>query len=541
MYQVEGDLPERPSSQSGSCAVSGYAGPEAVYVLESPMDGAVEIRLEGDDPLLYVRTDCEDPTTEVVCNDDFEGPNSTVFLRVSAGTTYYLFADVFSEDAVSPFVLTVDTDPAPPKNHIPDGVWEAPMYGIVLTSEDDVIEWFEISDLSCFLWMDGLIHNFGSIITDADLTDEGKLALFLSGGLVPVVLDSADALPALCADGGTPMAGDDAYERDPLLLYDIFTTTFRDHYPFFDERAVDWDSITESYRGAVTSDISDEALFDVFAEMIQPLGDYHVYIDNGETSVEAGVPPAIEMLLAEFEAQGGDDFFEYFWEQITLMAENAFSYLIDDVSGDPETFAWGHLADDVGYLRIIEFDEYTDVFTAALEAALDDLSDTETLVIDIRINFGGGDHLGLITAGHFTDIPVDALKVNVRFKDDVTGFQTVGIDPLGERYPGQVVVMTSENTPSAAEVFTLMMKALPQVTLFGENTMGIIGSRMHRLLPNGWTFGVTKEIIRTSDGELFEATGVPPDAPATPMIAPLDDRLMGIDVGMEALLSWLGI
>ena len=539
VYQVAAEMPERPSEHSGRCSMSGAPGPEMVYIMESPMDGPVEIRLEGDDPLLYIRRGCDDPAAEVACNDDYEGTNSAVYLNVSAGETYYLFADVFSEDDVAPFVLTIDTDPPPPTIQIPDGAWEAPALGIGLTAEDDNIEWFEITDTSCYLWMAGLIQNFEGIIEGAEVTTDGDLALSLSGGLVPDVLSPVDALPELCADGGMPMAGDDDYERDPMQIFDLFTTTFRSHYPFFEKRGIDWDALTDEYRCAVTDDISDEDLFDLLAEMIQPLDDYHVYIENDNTSVESGTPPAIEMFLKEFETSGEDDFFEYLWEQLELLAENSYGYLMDDPEGDPEVFAWGRLADDVGYLRITEFDGYDDEFAAAVEWALDDLADTEILVIDVRINFGGGDHLGLLTAGHFTDTPVDAMTINLRYKDEVTESQTVQILPVTERYNGQIVVMTSDSTPSAGETFVLMMRALPQVTLFGESTMGIFASRIGRMLPNGWTFGVPKRITKDMDGDVFEVSGIPPDVPSTPMLTPLEERLMGVDLGLEALIDWL--
>ena len=134
---------------------------------------------------------------------------------------------------------------------------------------------------------------------------------------------------------------------------------------------------------------------------------------------------------------------------------------------------------------------------------------------------------------------VDVLRKSARAGGGETTPVTVGIDPMGERYSGRIILMTSGGTVSAGEIFAISMRALPQVTIFGQPTMGILSDILGRTLPNGWQIGMSNEIYRTMDNELFESTGVPVDVAIDPVLSFRDDRLSGVDVGMEALLRWL--
>ena len=49
------------------------------------------------DPLISLRAECDDPRTELECNDDFSGLLSRVEARVEPGT-YYLFVEGFDGD-----------------------------------------------------------------------------------------------------------------------------------------------------------------------------------------------------------------------------------------------------------------------------------------------------------------------------------------------------------------------------------------------------------------------------------------------------------
>ena len=112
------------------------------------------------------------------------------------------------------------------------------------------------------------------------------------------------------------------------------------------------------------------------------------------------------------------------------------------------------------------------------------------------------------------------------------------LKPRGDfQYLAPVFVLTSNQTASAAEVFTLAMRALPQVTLVGESTQGGLSDQLDKQLSNGWPASVANEYYLTPQGESFEATGIPVDLEILQLSRAA--RLAGVDAGIEAVINLL--
>jgi C-terminal processing protease CtpA/Prc len=97
------------------------------------------------------------------------------------------------------------------------------------------------------------------------------------------------------------------------------------------------------------------------------------------------------------------------------------------------------------------------------------------------------------------------------------------------------VVLTSIVTSSAAEVFTLFMRQLPQVKTLGETTNGIFSTALPKELPNGWLLTLSNEVASDAGGRVYEKTGIPAS-----IEAPFPDkahREAGIDPGIEKALE----
>ncbi|MBX2797385.1 MAG: winged helix-turn-helix domain-containing protein, partial [Myxococcales bacterium] len=100
---------------------------------------------------------------------------------------------------------------------------------------------------------------------------------------------------------------------------------------------------------------------------------------------------------------------------------------------------------------------------------------------------------------------------------------TLTTDPVDAcAFDGPVAVLTDTFTASAAEVFTLAMRAQPGVTIVGEPSMGAFSDGVNRELPNGWVYGIAIGDWRDGNDVSFEGQGVPVD------VAALDD---GADLG----------
>ena len=153
-------------------------------------------------------------------------------------------------------------------------------------------------------------------------------------------------------------------------------------------------------------------------------------------------------------------------------------------------------------------------------------------------NGGGHDAVALAIASRFAGTRRVFGSKRAFENGHRTTQQDLIVEPAdGPRYQGRVAVLTSSETASAAEVLTLAMRSLPQVTLVGEATMGIFSDELFRSLPNGWEFSLSNEIYLAPNDELFEATGVPPDV-FSPFLS-LEDHKNGVDSVIEAAIAAL--
>jgi carboxyl-terminal processing protease len=56
-----------------------------------------------------------------------------------------------------------------------------------------------------------------------------------------------------------------------------------------------------------------------------------------------------------------------------------------------------------------------------------------------------------------------------------------------------------------------MLRAFPHVTHVGQRTRGYLSGILNKPLPASLAVSVTSQIIRTPDGESYEARGIPPE------------------------------
>jgi len=138
-------------------------------------------------------------------------------------------------------------------------------------------------------------------------------------------------------------------------------------------------------------------------------------------------------------------------------------------------------------------------------------------VIDVRLNHGGDDQLGIEIATRLTHRKYMAYSKAAR--NSLTGplhftaaQETWVVPSKGPHFHGDVVLLMGPDTVSAGETFTMaLLGREPQVSRVGLNTQGVFSDVLNRRLPNGWGFRLPNEVYRTSDGATFDRVGVPPD------------------------------
>ena len=187
---------------------------------------------------------------------------------------------------------------------------------------------------------------------------------------------------------------------------------------------------------------------------------------------------------------------------------------------------WGFAAPRVGYLNVLTMGGFVATSDeapplewelAALEPVLDKamtaFAAADVVIVDVSNNRGGHDGVARAIAERFTDRRRHAYSKWARGAKDVPPQEFFLTPTSRPAFHGPVFLVTSDITVSAGEVFTLAMRALPQVVHVGTTTRGCFSDVLVKPLPNGWTVHLSNEHYTDAKGQDHEARGVPPQRP----------------------------
>lgn len=151
---------------------------------------------------------------------------------------------------------------------------------------------------------------------------------------------------------------------------------------------------------------------------------------------------------------------------------------------------------------------------AAAVEAIEGLRHKEAIIVDVRPNSGGDEHIAQQVAGCFTDRAVDYAKSLTLDPEtgEFTRYHTRTLRPNldCEPYAGQVIVLTGPQVMSSNEAFLLMMRAAG-ATLLGAPSYGSSGNPKPYELDNGLVLYVPQWQSMDLDGRLVEGNGIAPD------------------------------
>jgi len=199
---------------------------------------------------------------------------------------------------------------------------------------------------------------------------------------------------------------------------------------------------------------------------------------------------------------------------------------VDDLTQAANTgLLYGWAAPGIGYVYLAHLDTSGGFNTTAKDQA--DIGFAEIarafsaargIILDARYTPGGADDVALTYARFFTDRPLPVLTTTIREGQGFSQPTQITLDPRGASHLHQpTIILTSGFTAGAADVFTLIMRELPQVTLMGTHTSGAQSAVLSFSLPNGWQLGLPHRHTRDAQGAAFAKTGITPD-----MIVPVD-------------------
>lgn len=395
-----------------------------------------------------------------------------------------------------------------------DGIWRMDGYGTVLSIRNGTFQEYQTTAVSCLKGDSARRTGPGTYATPDGTVLTVRTRRGGDRGLVRVEGSVGDRnlrripeLPDPCARPAS---------KGPLAVFDVFWQSFEENYPFFSAKGIDWHAVRDRYRPTVHAETTRDELYAVFSEMVAPLHDSHVAVQDGDRVFARGRPGTV-MPTPELDTK----------VKTFIVAhdlKNARN-LQDFANG---RIAYADLPGGQGYLRISGFGGYAagGAPYAAQLAELDRTLDTvlsqertqrlKGLVIDLRINGGGSDALGIHIAERLTDTPY--LAYSKRARNDPadptrhTRPQPVYVTPAqGPRYTGPIAVLTGGSTVSAGETFTQALMDRPGRTVrIGQPTQGVFSDVMQRGLPNGMSAWLPNEEFLTRSGRTFDGTGIPP-------------------------------
>lgn len=191
-----------------------------------------------------------------------------------------------------------------------------------------------------------------------------------------------------------------------------------------------------------------------------------------------------------------------------------------------KTVEYEKLSNDIGYIRITEFDEPTSKqYIDAINSL--EKSKVKGLIVDLRDNGGG-----------YLDSVLEMLDRMIK-----SGTLVSSIDKNGEKqefktrttasYNKPVIILVNEFTASASELYSAAMRELNGAILIGTNTFGkgIVQSTFK--LSDGSAIKLTTSKYYTPKGINFHDKGLKPDIEIKPDKNYLKIKMSGKEVSKE--------
>ena len=379
----------------------------------------------------------------------------------------------------------------------------------------------------------------------------------------------------LSPQGFGPVAAENnrATREERLAVFDDVWSTINQRYYDRNFQGLDWQAQRANYRDLAANAETNRELYSVLRRMISSLNDSHTRVFAPEerfdwwrprfttigisVSEVGGAPVVVQVEPGSAPHRAGirvGDVIETVDAQPVLRVIErrlgnsiasstgasrlrAFSSVLDGVPESPAELTWRTRDDKVkagrfqrywqqrelgvrtranGGVGVVEMDAFTRNVAEALTIALKkDLRDARALILDFRRN-GGGDAEAMIDVasafltsglnmGQFTDRFGYSYSIATRTKSPF-------IAQVIEQTRVPVIILSSERTSSAAEIFIAAFKSAGRARIIGTETCGcVLAIRQRHTLPDGGILDVSEMDYQTATADRLEKQGIKPD------------------------------
>jgi len=408
-----------------------------------------------------------------------------------------------------------------------NGTWKSVGSGWLLHIQDSTkYAFYDLTSISCLPNRKGSLDELTSSLTLENDT------LSLRKGVITYKFTSAPSLPTICTETVSEA-------RDPIYNFEVFAETVSKHYAFMQLNEIDWSKLYAQQKAKLSPNSTEAELYLVIEETLEILKDNHAYLEADE-----GVYEILEKMEERTPEEEETTLPEYGDFQVAAMV--AKHHLQEELTRDSWLIQWGKMKDDIGYIQVkamwlyadldipkslIEEVGYVDAYVetfhqmyegdyieqevegvrSIMDTVMQDLAQMQALVIDVRFNGGGQDAVSYEILSRFIPTQTQIATQKLYYENQFTPTSPLYIEGRKDAYTRPVYVLTSPQTGSAAESFSIATLSIPHIQRIGSATSGAMSTALEKTLPNGWSFAISNEIYMDNQGKCYENQGIPVD------------------------------
>ena len=407
-----------------------------------------------------------------------------------------------------------------------NGIWESIGHGQILEIKNNTdYAFYDITSISC---LPSRKSNLEEIANSLVLEND---TLRLLQGYITYKFTRVGNLPKLCQ---TSLENEKA--KDPLYNFEVFMETVKEHYAFLELNEIDWDKLYRNQKGKLTATSTSVDLYLTIEETFEKLNDNHAFLEATDDVYDELEKQSVKENTTEEKLPEYGDM-----PVAKMVAEH---YLQEEMTKDSWLIQWGKMEDNIGYIQLkamwlfadldlsqtlIDSIGFVDAFVTMrskmyegsymekevegvskiMDRVMNDLADSKSIIIDVRFNGGGQDVVGFEILSRFNSKKIQIANDKFRYGNKHTPPLPIYLEGTKNAYTKPVYLLTSPQTGSAAESFSMATISMTNVKRIGSSTEGAMSTTLDKKLPNGWDFCVSNEIYEDSEGKSYENVGIP--------------------------------
>jgi hypothetical protein len=402
-----------------------------------------------------------------------------------------------------------------------ESIWRSHGYGYVFHTLDAETIVYDVTKKHC-IKNTAITDDFSQSTFDDQTTTINENTRQLDfGGLFGLTLIKQPSLPFNCKSGGLKKRGDENYRFNAASTFDVLIHNFEEHFAFTQDRKINWPKERLLWQQKISPQTTQAELLVIIDDFLQRLRDGHaILLNQGFDRISHYSPrpwsfwPLLRKQLSVYPQ------YTSYWQlhralttqwqsNIINCMDNKFS-LLDDF----DNFILAKTPENIAYLKIKNFDDFSDNDIQATEKVMSSylpiLNQSAGLIIDLRFSMGGSDLVALKILSYLINKELIIGGKQYKTLDGFSPIQKINVIPSNQKnYSGKIVVLTSQKTPSAAEVFLLGLQARQQAIFIGERSYGAFSDALFKTLPNGWGITLSNERYMNIQGKSYEKVGFP--------------------------------